>query len=66
MDVYNSTKFVLNKLYDKVVKNGIIVIDDYNTVEGATKATDEFIKTKKIENLKKLSFYKVPSFFFKK
>ena len=46
MDVYNSTKFVLNKLYDKVVKNGIIVIDDYNTVEGATKATDEFIKTK--------------------
>lgn len=66
MDVYNSTKFVLNKLYDKVVKNGIIVIDDYNTVEGATKATDEFIKIKKIENLKKLSFYKVPSFFFKK
>lgn len=66
MDVYNSTKFVLNKLYDKVVKNGIIVIDDYNAVEGATKSTDEFIELKKIENLKKISFYKVPSFFFKK
>lgn len=62
MDVFNSTNFVLKKLIKKVVKNGIILIDDYGTVEGATKAVDNFlIKNKKLE-LKKLNFYKVPSF----
>lgn len=62
MDVFNSTNYVLKKLIKKVVKNGIILIDDYGTVEGATKAVDNFlIKNKKLE-LKKLNFYKVPSF----
>ena len=30
-------------------KGGIIIIDDYSKVEGATKAVDEFLK--KIKNL---------------
>lgn len=65
MDVYNSTKFVINKLKDKIVKKGIILIDDYGTVEGATKVIDNFlVKNKKLE-LKKLSFYKVPSYIVK-
>ena len=65
MDVYNSTKFVINKLKDKIVKKGIILIDDYGTVEGATKVIDNFLlKNKKLE-LKKLSFYKVPSYIVK-
>ena len=65
MDVYNSTKFVINKLKDKIVKKGIILVDDYGTVEGATKVIDNFlVKNKKLE-LKKLSFYKVPSYIVK-
>ena len=65
MDVYNSTKFVINKLKDKIVKKGIILIDDYGTVEGATKVIDNYlVKNKKLE-LKKLSFYKVPSYIVK-
>ena len=49
MDVFDSTNFVLNKLKDRIVKNGIILIDDYGTVEGATKVVDNFLK--KTENL---------------
>ena len=66
MDVFNATNFVINKLKDRIVKNGIILIDDYGTVEGATKVIDNFLqKNKKIE-LKKMSFYKVPSFIIKR
>ena len=42
MDVFDSTNFVLNKLKDRIVKNGIILVDDYGTVEGATKVVDNF------------------------
>jgi hypothetical protein len=65
MDVYKSTKFVLNLLEKRMVKNGIILVDDYGTVEGATTAVDEFLKKRSDLKLKKLSFYKVPSFIIK-
>ena len=44
MDVYKPTKYVLDILEKRIVKNGIILIDDYGTMEGATKALDEFLK----------------------
>ena len=43
-DYYESVKLCLDSLYDNVVKNGIIVIDDYIDWQGCKKATDEFIK----------------------
>ena len=46
-DYYESTKFALEKLYDKVSKNGIIYIDDYGNWKGAKQAVDEFFKRKK-------------------
>lgn len=66
MDVFNATNFVINKLKDRIVKNGIILIDDYGTVEGATKVIDNFLKKNKKLELKKMSFYKVPSFIIKR
>ena len=62
MDVYEPTAFVLNQLYERLIIGGLIVVDDYNTVEGATIATDEFIA--KYPNLKieKLPYNDVPSF----
>ena len=42
-------------------KNGIILIDDYGEIEGATKAIDFFFKNKKY-NIEKLNYYKRPSF----
>ena len=45
---YESTKICLEKLYDKVIEGGIIIIDDYGHFIGAKRATDEFRKNHKI------------------
>ncbi len=65
MDIYEPTSFVLNKLFSYVVKGGIILIDDYKTVFGATKATDEFLNLNKDLRIKKFKSYKKPSFIIK-
>ena len=42
VDWYKATKFSLNKLYDNVVTNGLIIIDDYGFNIGCKRAVDEF------------------------
>lgn len=44
MDVKEPTEYVLEKLFDRIVPGGIIVLDDYGTVEGETIAIDKFVK----------------------
>ena len=41
-DWYESTKICLERLYDKVINGGIIIIDDYGHWVGAKTAVDEF------------------------
>lgn len=41
-DWYDSTKVCLEALYDRVVRNGFVIIDDYGTFSGCKKAVDEF------------------------
>ena len=43
-DWYEPSKFALEKLYSKVVPNGVIIFDDYNIWNGQREATDEFFK----------------------
>ena len=43
-DWYESTKKELNVLFPKVVKNGIVIVDDYYTWRGSKDATDEFLE----------------------
>ena len=62
MDVYEPTKFALEYLFSKVSKNGIILIDDYKNVKGATKATDLFLKKNSQLKIKNLDFNKRLSF----
>ena len=45
-DWYSSTKIELEKLYDKVLPGGIVIIDDYGHWGGSKKATDEFFSNK--------------------
>lgn len=42
-DWYESTKCVLENLYNKVVKGGFVIVDDY-ALPGCRKAVDEFVK----------------------
>lgn len=41
-DWYESIKICLEKLYDKVIDGGVIIIDDYGHFIGAKRAVDEF------------------------
>jgi hypothetical protein len=66
LDVYEPTKFVLNKLYNRVSKNGVILIDDYGEIKGATKATNEFLRMNKKLKIKTLKFDKRLKFIIKK
>lgn len=62
IDVYEPTAFVLEKLYERLVTGGLIIIDDYNTVEGATIAVDEFIAKNTKLKIEKLPYNNIPSF----
>lgn len=45
-DVYEPSKLGLELLFDRVVKGGVIIFDDYATVEGETLAVEEFFQDK--------------------
>lgn len=65
VDVFEPTKKGLELLYDLVVPNGIIVFDDYSSVEGATRAIDNFFKDKK-ETIHKLPIsHEIPAYVVK-
>lgn len=59
-DVYEPAKVALETLWPRVVKGGIVVLDDYGTFPGETQAVDEFFSDKDVE-IKKLSIsHKIP------
>lgn len=47
-DFYDSTKIELETLFPLVVKNGVIIIDDYGHWKGQKKAVDEYMSKNKI------------------
>jgi hypothetical protein len=64
VDVYEPTKVILEYLWDKIVPGGILMLDDYGTVEGETKAIDEFFSGQNIQ-IHKLSYNYIPSYIVK-
>lgn len=65
-DVYEPAKAGLEKLFDRVVGGGIVVFDDYATVEGETLAIDEFLMGKQYI-IRKFPFsHAKPSYIIKK
>jgi len=42
-DFYESTKVVLEQLFDQVAPGGIVIVDDYGSFEGCRRAVDEFL-----------------------
>lgn len=61
MDVKEPTAFALELLWDRLVRGGIVVIDDYGSVAGATDAIDDFANKHDLQ-VEKLPYYSVPSF----
>ena len=48
-DWYESTKCVLDNLYDNVVQRGYVIVDDYGHWEGCKKAVDEFFAKRNLK-----------------
>lgn len=59
--VYRPSAAILNLLYDRVVKGGLIVLDDYGTGAGETKAVDEFLIGRDVV-IEKLPISHIPAF----
>lgn len=65
VDVYEPTKVILENFWDNIVSGGILMLDDYGTVEGETKAVDEFFANQDI-TIHKPPFNHIPSYIIKK
>lgn len=63
VDLYEPSKVILEKLYSKVTKGGIIVLDDYGAFAGTNKAVDDFFENK--VEIKKLPFSNAISYIVK-
>jgi Macrocin-O-methyltransferase (TylF) len=63
VDLYEPSKLILEKLYNKVTKGGIIIFDDYGAFAGTNKAVDDFFENK--AEIKKLSFSHAISYIVK-
>jgi hypothetical protein len=57
VDIYEPTKCILENLFDKVSKNGIVIFDDYKKFPGETKAVNDFLKGKNYK-INKIPFMK--------
>lgn len=64
VDVYEPSNLILNLLWEKIVPGGILMLDDYETVEGETRAVDEFFKGKEVSIIKP-EFYHIPAYIVK-
>lgn len=64
VDIYEPSKCSLEYLWGRLVKGGILVLDDYGIFPGATKAIDDFFEDKE-ETPLKFPFSHAPSYIIK-
>lgn len=63
-DVYEPAKIILEELYPRITRGGIILIDDYGVFPGETNAVDEYFKDKDVQILK-LPYSMTPCYIIK-
>ena len=64
VDVYEPTKIILEAFWERLVTGGILMLDDYGTVEGETRAVDEFFEQSGV-TIHKLNYYHIPAYIVK-
>lgn len=64
-DIYEPAVTILEYLYPKIVKGGILVLDDYGVFSGETKAVNEYFGGENIK-INKFPFSKTPHYIIKK
>ena len=64
-DIYEPAVTILDTLYPRIVKGGILILDDYKVFPGETKAVNEYFKGKKIK-IEKFPFSSTPHYIIKK
>ena len=65
VDLYEPSKIILDNLFSRISKGGILILDNYNVFPGETKIANQFFKNKK-EKIQKLQFRNNPAFVVKK
>ncbi len=63
VDVYEPTKTILENAYSNLVPGGVLMLDDWGTVEGETRAVEEFFGSSL--KLQKPIHYHIPAFIIK-
>jgi len=63
-DVYEPAVTILEYLYPRISKGGILILDDYGAFPGETKAVDDYFKDKKVK-IEKFDFSDTPCYIVK-
>ena len=63
-DIYEPSVTTLEYLWPRIVKGGVLILDDYGKFTGETTAVDEYFSDKDIE-IKKFPFCQYPSYIVK-
>jgi len=62
-DIYEPAVTILEHLYPRIVKGGILIIDDYGTFPGETKAVDDYLAEKRLNvTIRKFPFCMTPCY----
>lgn len=64
VDMYKPSVTILENLYPKLQKGGILILDDYIVFPGETKAVDDFFKDKKVV-IKRFPYTETPHYIIK-
>lgn len=63
-DIYEPAVTILKYLYPRVVKGGIVILDDYGVVPGETEAVENYFKSMNVK-IRKFPFAMTPSYIIK-
>ncbi|WP_141506469.1 TylF/MycF/NovP-related O-methyltransferase [Paenibacillus luteus] len=63
-DIYEPAVTILENFYPRLVKGGVLILDDYGTFPGETKAVDDYFENKDVI-IKKFPYAMSPSFIIK-